>query len=295
MSDITVGNGTAGSFASVSATEYTATITPTLDGEVTVDVAAGVAQDVATNLNTAATQLTRLYDITGPTVVVSSTAADPINTSFDVTITFSEDVTGFELSDLDVGNGTASNLSGSGAVYTARITPTADGGVIVFISENVVQDAATNGNELSNEFFIDYDATNPTATMKTTAVSPINMPFTLDIVFDEAVFGFEESDLVVTNGATSSFTVSGTTYSVLISPTATADVTVDIPAGVAADLATNPNNAASFTIEYDNTPPNPPVITHISEFTCSTTVAITGDNTLEIFGTAERGSQVEFY
>ena len=56
-SDITVGNGTASAFTATTADRvYTASITPTASGEVTVDVAADAATDAAGNGNPAATQ-----------------------------------------------------------------------------------------------------------------------------------------------------------------------------------------------------------------------------------------------
>ena len=230
-----------------------------------------------------------------PIPVITSSVPDPTNAAFQITITFDEPVTGLTLAGIDVGNGTPSDLSGSGTTYTATITPTADGGVNVMILPDAAFDAAGNGNDASNEFSVEYDATNPTADMSTIAPDPVNTDFTVDIIWDEDVFGFEMADLVVTNGTPSGFTGSGTTYSVLISPTGAGDVIVEIPAGVTEDLATNPNNADSFTIEYDNIPPDPPTITHISEYTCSGTTAQTGDNTLEISGTAERESTVEVF
>ena len=57
VEDITVGNGTASEFANTeTGTTWTALITPSADGEVTVDVAADVAADEAGNGNTAAAQ-----------------------------------------------------------------------------------------------------------------------------------------------------------------------------------------------------------------------------------------------
>jgi hypothetical protein len=67
VDDITASNGTAGNFSG-SGTTYTVDITPSGDGAVTVDVAANVAQDAAGNNNTGATQLSRTYDNTAPTV-----------------------------------------------------------------------------------------------------------------------------------------------------------------------------------------------------------------------------------
>lgn len=57
IGDITLGNATASNFVAVDGDTYTATITPTGAGDITIDVAAGVAQDAANNGNTAATQV----------------------------------------------------------------------------------------------------------------------------------------------------------------------------------------------------------------------------------------------
>lgn len=60
LGDITVGNGTAGAFAGAGIS-YTAVITPTGTGNVTVNVAAGSFHDAAGNANLAATQFLILY------------------------------------------------------------------------------------------------------------------------------------------------------------------------------------------------------------------------------------------
>ncbi|MBT4123145.1 MAG: autotransporter outer membrane beta-barrel domain-containing protein [Candidatus Ruthia sp.] len=61
VGDITVGNGTLSSFSATSSTVYTATLTPTAEGEVTVNVAAGTFNDAAGNDNTAATEFNWTY------------------------------------------------------------------------------------------------------------------------------------------------------------------------------------------------------------------------------------------
>ena len=62
VGEIAVGNGAASAFTgSGGDTEFTALITPTADGEVTVDVAAGVATDAAGNGNTAVAQASSTY------------------------------------------------------------------------------------------------------------------------------------------------------------------------------------------------------------------------------------------
>jgi len=162
ISDITLSNATASIFNQVNTTTYTALIVPTIDGIVTVNVAAGSLQDLANNDNTVSNTFSILYDITPPTVVLSSPVANPTNTAFTTTVTFSEDVTGFEISDLTLGNATASDFSAtSAAVYTALITPTADGTVTIDLAADVATDAATNGNTAATQLSTLYDATAP--------------------------------------------------------------------------------------------------------------------------------------
>lgn len=89
-----------------------------------------------------------------PATVVITSSASTITASspFAITITFSRAVTGFAIGDLTVGNGAAGNFAGSGAVYTANITPTATGAVTVNIAANVVD----GGNEAATQFSILY-------------------------------------------------------------------------------------------------------------------------------------------
>ena len=62
-------------------------------------------------------------DTTSPAVAISSDASAPVTGPFSIAIAFSEPVTGFELEDLVVGNGSASELQGNNATYTVTITP----------------------------------------------------------------------------------------------------------------------------------------------------------------------------
>ena len=232
-----------------------------------------------------------------PIPVITSTVPDPTNAAFDITITFDEPVTGFTLAGIDVGNGTPGALSGSGTTYTATITPTADGDVNIMILPDAAFDAAGNGNDVSNEFEVLYDATRPIPTVSSTAPDPTNMIFDVTISFTEDVTGFELSDISVDNGSAGNFIqVSSSEYMATITPTSDGEVIVSVPENVSEDAAINGNvDSNEFTIEYDSTPPQPPLITHISEYTCSGTTMMTGDNTLEIIGTAERESTVEVF
>ena len=256
VGDISVGNGAASAFSATSATVYTATITPAADGAVTVDVAAGVAQDDAGNNNTAATQFTIESDASQPSVTISSGSPDPVSGAFAVTFTFSEDVTGFALADITVGNGSASGFAGSGSSYSATITPAADGAVTVDVAAGVAQDDAGNVNTAATQFSIENDETAPTVAITTTDTEPVSGAFSVTFTFSEDVTGFAVGDITTGNATASDLTGSGSVYTANITPAATGTVTVDVAAGVAQDGAGNGNTAATqFTLESDLTPP----------------------------------------
>jgi hypothetical protein len=119
--------------------------------------------DAAGNISTASTGILTV-DNTGPTVSITSSAADPTKVSpVPVTITFNEDVTGFDVSDITITNGTAS-LSGGPAVYTANITPAGQGEITVTVNAGVAADLAGNSNTASNTLSRVYDSIAPTIT-----------------------------------------------------------------------------------------------------------------------------------
>jgi hypothetical protein len=97
-------------------------------------------------------------DKTGLTASITSTASDPTNVSpIPMTITFSEGVADFDLSDVTVGNGTAGNLAGGPAVYTFDVTPAAFGTVSVSVAADAAHDTAGNGSAAA-QFSIVYGA-----------------------------------------------------------------------------------------------------------------------------------------
>ena len=96
-------------------------------------------------------------DTTSPTVAISSDAGAPVAGPFSITVAFSELVTGFELEDLVVGNGSASELQGNNASYMATITPAASGTVTVDIAAGAPQDGAGNPSAAAVQFSIVAD------------------------------------------------------------------------------------------------------------------------------------------
>ena len=94
----------------------------------------------------------------------------PQNSAFDVTITFSEDVTGFAAADIaftnsggvgDTAAAAATGDSDDDATYTATITPTGTGSLSIQVPANAAVDAANNGNTASSTHTVDVDTRVP--------------------------------------------------------------------------------------------------------------------------------------
>ena len=251
--DLTATNGTVGSISG-SGTTYTATITPNGNGNVALNVAAGVAQDAATNTNTAATQVTVTQtDDVAPTVAISTGSTTSFNQSslgsFTATITFSESVTGFTDGDLTATNATVGSISGSGTTYTATITPNGNGNVDLNVAAGVAQDAASNTNTAATQVTVTQtDDVAPTVAITTGGTTSFNQSapgsFTATITFSESVTGFTDGDLTATNATVGSISGSGTTYTATITPNGNGNVDLNVAAGVAQDAASNTNVVA---------------------------------------------------
>ena len=161
--DVSVGNGSLSDFVSVSPTQAAFNVTQAADGSVTIDIAAGAAVDLAGNASNAAAQASIVSDTTKPTVSFTSSIDGVSNVSVvGVTVAFSESVSGFDLSDLAITNGSASDLTGSGSSYSFNLTPAGDGEVIVSLAAGSVADAAGNSNDAA-ELQIRSDRTAPSA------------------------------------------------------------------------------------------------------------------------------------
>lgn len=153
VGDITVSHGSLSSFSG-SGTSYTVTLDPTggtdgTNGDITVDVAAGVADHGGTSTtNAAATQLTLAY---GPSVSISAASGDHDGaTAVVLTVTLSEGISDGEFIDADW---TASGCTVSDTTkvtatsYTANATPGDTGTCTISVAANKFTGAtSTDGN-----------------------------------------------------------------------------------------------------------------------------------------------------
>ena len=259
LEDLAVTNGVTSNFVGVSETVYTVDVAPSSEGVVQVSVGAQIVQDCAGNGNLEPATLTRTYDETSPTVSLSSTTSAVTNSSLiPIVITFSETVTGFEAADVNVTNGAVYSMTGSGSSYTAEVAPSTDGVVEVSVGSDVAVDSAANGNASSANFSRTVDRVGASVAISS-SVAPIfsSAPMSVSVTFSEWVSGFEVADLVVTNGAASNLVGSGTVYTVDVTPSGEGEVTVSLPEGRVHDYPGNSNVASSILSRiYDLAPPS---------------------------------------
>ncbi|WP_242487456.1 MULTISPECIES: Ig-like domain-containing protein [unclassified Pseudomonas] len=169
-------------------------------------------------------------DTQRPTATISVANAHlGIGQTTTVTITFSEAVNGFDLSDLDVTNGVLSNLASAdgGTTWTATLTPTVgvtDATNLVILDTSQVTDLAGNqgsGISISNNYGVDADLPSATIVVANPSLTA-GQTTTVTITFSEAVTGFDLSDLSVANGTLSNLATSdsGKTWTATLTPTA---------------------------------------------------------------------------
>lgn len=233
--------------ATVSGTTWSVTV-PTALANGTYAVAV-VATDATGNSTTATANL--VVDSTATGLALTTTAGTATNlASIPFTAKFDRDVTGFDATDIALTNGTISNFTMVDArTYTFNVSATGQGIVTVNVAADRIDGDAANGN-LPAAITITYDTTAPTLAVAPTGANPgllASIPFS--VTFNEAVSGFDASDISATNGTVSGFTaVSPTLYSFNVTPTADGAVTVTVAAGGAPDIAGNANPAASVTV-----------------------------------------------
>ncbi len=275
---VAVTNGSVGAFSG-SGANYTFSVTPAGNGQVTVTINANAAQDAAGNGNLVSSTLTRVFDSVQPTVTINSSAPNPTNTSpIPVTVTFSKPVTDFTSGDVTVSNGTISAFTGSGTDYSFNVTPTGNFTVTVGIAAGVAHDVASNPNLAAVSLTRTYDTVAPTAVISSSVSSPTNaLPIPFTVTFSEPVTGFTSGDVTIGNGSIGLFTaVSGTTYTLTVTPAADGIVTVDVAGGVAQDAAGNNNSAAvQLARTYDSTQPTVTISSLASNQTRTSPIPVT--------------------
>lgn len=198
-----------------------------------------------------------INNIQGPYYVSDENAAN-LNISFTLNSTFTDNTFTAYLSDK---NGSFESPTTIGTLQTiqagtlqASIPAGSQSGTrykVKLVSSNPEFESS-----LSNPFTVVLDNQAPSVNITSTQSSSTSSNnFDVKITFSEPVTGFVQSDIVVGNATINTFNFNNAPdYSINISPESSGLVTVDVPAGVAYDVAGNLNTEAQqWSITYTPT------------------------------------------
>ncbi|WP_242034556.1 beta strand repeat-containing protein, partial [Microcystis flos-aquae] len=201
-------------------------------------------------------------DTLNPTLavdIVDTSLNDGTNNSL-VIFEFSEDVAGFDNSDVSVSGGTLSNFSGSGSSYQATFT--ADDAVETTGSVSVAAasytDVAGNTGSAGSDT-VTIDTKNPTLAVDIvdTSLNDGDNSSLVTFEFSEDVNGLTVGDVSVSGGTLSNFSGSGSSYQATFTADDAVETTgsVSVAAASYTDVAGNTGSAGSDTVTIDTLNP----------------------------------------
>jgi len=215
-------------------------------------VASNKFADAAGNINADGADADNVKTISVNTIrpTIAVTAAESnlkAGESSVVSFSVSETVTDFLATDITSSGGTISNFAGTGTSYTATFTPTVSSTAngVVSVASNKFTNAAgnqnTDGSDGNNTKTFSVDTLLPLADLSPNkTLLKIGATSTITITLSESSTDFALEDLTVTGGALSSFSGSGTNYSVIFTPNA-ANGTLSLANAKFSDAAGNQN------------------------------------------------------
>ena len=240
----------------------------TLNGTATLAIASG--HNIADEAGNALTNLvptvqnvnTFVVDNNEPTVAISGVSANS-NAAFTATFTFSEAVTGFDATDITLGNATKGTfVATSSTVYTLVVTPTG-AAVTVDVAANRAIDVASNGNTAATQASSAFDNEAPTFAIGAPSVTTTrNGPVTYTLNYanaDNITLALNNITLNKTGDADGTLALSGTDNSrtVTISDiSGDGTLAISIAANSASDKAGNnaaAANSATVTVVSNQT------------------------------------------
>ncbi len=270
LRDVTVENGTLSNLQTADGGKtWTATFTAAAnvqDASNTISVKDGSYTDLAGNVGTG-NFINYAIDNVAPSVILSmSDQALKLGETAVVTFSFSEMVTGFDLRDVTVENGTLSNLqtADGGKTWTATFIATAnvdDASNTISVKDGSYTDLAGNvgtGNFIN--YAIDNVAPSVVLSMSDQALK-LGETAVVTFSFSEMVTGFDLRDVTVENGTLSNLQTAdgGKTWTATFIATANVDDasnTISVKDGSYTDLAGNVGTGNFINYAIDNVAPN---------------------------------------
>jgi hypothetical protein len=281
--DVTVTNGTKGTFTAVSSTVYTLTVTPPFNTSTAITISVANAAFSSGGLSSAANTFSQAVNTTPGVTMTASPQIISSNQNTTITATFNIIPTGFAAKDISYNTGTVTGPTATGnpRVFTLAFSNTAGSTVIPVVaisagswsSSYTPTIPATSYGGASITLATDLVA--PTVTATSSALTlKAGQTATITITFSEVVTGFTVDDIVLTSasGTLSNFAAAANNnsiYTCTFTPTPNTtqtNVKFNIPGGSATDAAGNPNVAATNQASITLSVVRP-------------TVAITDDNT----------------
>jgi hypothetical protein len=261
IGDILVTNGTAGNLTELTpGLDYSVDIKAENEGKVTVEIPAGAVMDMTGNENPSASASWYL-DRTPPQVSFAD-YGNPVNSMYTSLIVNSDEkIQGLTIFDFIVTNGSVDYLDTNsvGRSYYLVILANEEGDISVQLPQGSVHDLAGNVNEAAAASWV-YDATPPEITLTVDNSTITNAETEVDVNSSEVVQSFEAGFFMVTNGTATQMEPAGDNlhWTLNVIAAAAGIVTVELPAYMVYDLASNGNASAVVAWLYEpvgiNTP-----------------------------------------
>ena len=201
-----------------------------------------------------------------PTAIFSGGPSTVYRTTpFDVNVTFSRDVIGFdpltEAGDITIANASITAISGSGSTYTLTVTPSGNGDISISIPAGAAQDFASTSNTMSGVETVIYDPNVVLAEVSGAPNFANASPFNVTISFDSVVSGFDPindpSDMNIVNANVTAIAGGPSSYILTLTPTGAGTISISVPAGAAHNSLGNPNVTSNLTqVTYNATSPS---------------------------------------
>ena len=273
VGDFNITGGEASDLVPSTARVYRATITPLANATtVKIEIRAGKAEDLAGNLNTAATAKNVMVNKDDLTASIEAPTAVQTRGEFDVVFIFSSTVQSFVKNNIGVSNGRVvdgpEKTSGAGTRYTAAIEPLGTNEV-----EPVEVMVSVTGQimDVGGEAYPNLDPkivmarVGPTVTIGELTKTSVAGVYNLSIIFSSAVTGFAANDIQVDNGRVTGgdYPSGQLSYTAEITPAEDGPMIVKVPANAArtttspsyGNRRSDPSDPKTFTVDV------PPAVT----------------------------------
>lgn len=195
-----------------------------------------------------------IIDAAGPSLTISSTPTTSHLPTFTCTLTFSSSVTISNPNLMTIINGSLLSFSGSGSAYTALISATSPG-IVSLSAPNSFALNSGNYPSFSASTSVTYDASSPTLSISAPASASAHTSIDVTFTFNESIYGFTQSDVVIDQGEISDFGGTDDTYTATILTGSPGTLHVNVDSTAAFDLAGNPlATSATMTIPITAVP-----------------------------------------